>query len=313
MKICIPIEVKPLGGVYTFLDGFVRYLEENGIAITGRPSGCDALFVNSWLVPARWVWWAKLTNPKLKVVQRIDGSARDYGREGPWDKMQGKVNLLCDLTIFQSQYSRHATREKYPVIGQDGPVIYNPVDLERFSPEGEALERGPGLNLAFVSFSPNPMKGAPEMLAMAGQNPDITFQCAGPMRADQDLPNLRALGVLPRAELPRLLRACDALLFLSRNEACPNVVLEAMACGLPVFYHDSGGTPELVGDCGATVEASSFRAVLAEARGRLPELGRAARQRVMEHNAPDVIFAQYLDAIRGAMRGKLPAPWKVLP
>ena len=32
------------------------------------------------------------------------------------------------------------------------------------------------------------------------------------------------------------------------NDPCPNVVLEAMACGLPVVHAASGGTVELVGD-----------------------------------------------------------------
>jgi glycosyltransferase involved in cell wall biosynthesis len=34
-------------------------------------------------------------------------------------------------------------------------------------------------------------------------------------------------------------------LFPSEKEACPNTVVEALACGLPVLYHDSGGTREL--------------------------------------------------------------------
>jgi glycosyltransferase involved in cell wall biosynthesis len=34
---------------------------------------------------------------------------------------------------------------------------------------------------------------------------------------------------------------------LKQNDPCPNVVLEALSCGLPVLYSASGGVPELVG------------------------------------------------------------------
>ena len=44
------------------------------------------------------------------------------------------------------------------------------------------------------------------------------------------------------------MQSADILLHTKYNDPCPTVVLEAMACGLPVVYSASGGTPELVGD-----------------------------------------------------------------
>ena len=46
----------------------------------------------------------------------------------------GARQPVADVTIFQSEYSRYSTREKYHVVAQDGPVIWNPVDLDAFDP-----------------------------------------------------------------------------------------------------------------------------------------------------------------------------------
>ncbi len=47
-----------------------------------------------------------------------------------------------------------------------------------------------------------------------------------------------------------LLREHDAYLAPSRDDPCSNALLEALACGLPAAYLDSGGHPELVGEGG---------------------------------------------------------------
>lgn len=55
------------------------------------------------------------------------------------------------------------------------------------------------------------------------------------------------VGELPPEELARWYAASDVLLLTSWREGRPNVVLEALACGLPVLATDAGGTRELLG------------------------------------------------------------------
>jgi glycosyltransferase involved in cell wall biosynthesis len=70
-------------------------------------------------------------------------------------------------------------------------------------------------------------------------------------------PLLRGLGLAGRVdfsgrysqrEAPALFRRGYLLLHTKVLDPCPSVVIEAMACGLPVVYPRSGGTVELVGD-----------------------------------------------------------------
>ena len=52
MKLCIPIEVKPEGGMYTFIGYLKAWLTRRGIAHTSSlDEDYDVLFANSWVVP----------------------------------------------------------------------------------------------------------------------------------------------------------------------------------------------------------------------------------------------------------------------
>lgn len=59
---------------------------------------------------------------------------------------------------------------------------------------------------------------------------------------------IRILGWLPRAEVLDTYRASDCLVNPSIGEGMPNVVLEAMACGLPVIASRVAGNDTLVAD-----------------------------------------------------------------
>jgi len=66
---------------------------------------------------------------------------------------------------------------------------------------------------------------------------------------------VRVLGELGRQEVALWMNAADALVLPSRNEGCPNVVLEALSCGTPVVASRVGAVPELInGTCGIQVE-----------------------------------------------------------
>jgi glycosyltransferase involved in cell wall biosynthesis len=61
---------------------------------------------------------------------------------------------------------------------------------------------------------------------------------------------IRAVGAVDSNAVADLLRAHDLYLAPSRDDPCSNALLEALACGLPAVYLDSGGHPELVGEGG---------------------------------------------------------------
>jgi glycosyltransferase involved in cell wall biosynthesis len=55
-------------------------------------------------------------------------------------------------------------------------------------------------------------------------------------------------------DVPVWMAAADLVTLPSYMEGCPNVVLEALACGRPVVATDVGGIPEIMsGDCGCLV------------------------------------------------------------
>ena len=162
MKICIPIKIKKEGGAYTFLNNLINYLDKNGISYSSKIEGDeDVLFANSWIVPYNLIRRAKKKNSKLKVLHRIDGSAQDYGRRDDADKKQSQVNTLADVTIFQSNYGKYATMQKYPVIKNDGVVIYNPVDIDTFSPLGERVDFPYKIKICCATFSTNKKRTKP--------------------------------------------------------------------------------------------------------------------------------------------------------
>lgn len=86
----------------------------------------------------------------------------------------------------------------------------------------------------------------------------------------------------------------------SSGEAFPNVVGEAMSCGVPCVVTDVGDSAAVVGDSGVTVPPRDpqaladgiSRLIVLGAAGRA-DLGARARQRTIDHFSLDAVVRQY--------------------
>ena len=100
--------------------------------------------------------------------------------------------------------------------------------------------------------------------------------------------------------LARLLASADALVHAGAQETFGMIVIEAMACGLPVVGVRGGAVPELVDDSvGALADAGDIRSIADAIDGLyerdLAQLGKQARVRVERQFAWSSTFARQLD------------------
>lgn len=91
-----------------------------------------------------------------------------------------------------------------------------------------------------------------------------------------------------------------ATLCSSRGEGFPNVVGEAMACGIPCVVSDVGDSADIVGDTGVVIPPSNVGALvsgwdtlLSEGDERMRERGSMARARVVAHYSLRNVVCEY--------------------
>ena len=103
-----------------------------------------------------------------------------------------------------------------------------------------------------------------------------------------------------REDIPRLAAALDIASSSSIGEGFPNVIGEAMACGVPCVVTDVGDSAKIVGDTGHVVlprNPEAFAAALNELLYLSPQarmnLGQQARLRIKENYSLGSIVKQY--------------------
>jgi glycosyltransferase involved in cell wall biosynthesis len=162
-------------------------------------------------------------------------------------------------------------------------VIYNGVDLSLFYPAPRRIAGA--VNIGFISNlverkRPGWLVRAAGQLAREGLNIKVLlagndFSGGAKAKELQDLAGREGITgrynyIGPRSDVPDVLRSLDILVLPSERdkEAFPRIVVEAMACGVPVLATAVAGVPEAVvdGETGLLVDPDDFDGFVAALR-----------------------------------------------
>jgi glycosyltransferase involved in cell wall biosynthesis len=249
----------PAGGGHQFLRALLGELARRGLEVElNRVSaGTQSCVFNSFNFDIGRL--RRFARSDCRMVHRVDGPIGVYrGFDDGTDGLIAAMNdELADATIVQSHYSL----EKHRELGlrlESPVVIVNAVDPAIFHPPANRTPIGSRrIRVIASSWSDNVRKGA-DTLAWLDEHLDheryeLTF--VGRRHALQPFERIALLGPATSDEVARLLREHDVYLAPSWDDPCSNALLEALACGLPALYRESGGHPELVGEAGLPFSA----------------------------------------------------------
>jgi len=247
----------PCGGGHQFLTGLIEEFKKSGLIVENNKISAKtkACLFNSFNFDCSRLRY--LRRPKVRMIHRVDGPIMIYrGRDDGTDRMIFSMNQeFADATVFQSDYSM----TKHLEMGMEfkNPlVIRNTVSRRIFNSEGRvSFSKNRKIKILAASWSDNMNKGFNIYRWLETRLDRDRFEFTFVGRSNITFKHIQMLKPMPSEELAAVMRGHDIFLSGSKYESCPNVVLEALSCGMPVIFHNSGGTPEVVGGAGYGFES----------------------------------------------------------
>jgi L-malate glycosyltransferase len=156
-----------------------------------------------------------------------------YQQEYPWIYKKIRViPMAIDLSVFKL-LERDCLRRQYGFKESDKVVMY----LGRI-----AKEKNLGFLLRSFQFV---LKSLPESeLVFVGDGKDINN--LQQLTKDLQLTRVQFMGAQEPNKVPEILNCADVLVLCSISEGSPNVVKEALACGVPVVSTSVGDLPTII-------------------------------------------------------------------
>lgn len=306
----VPAMDEPCGG------GIVK-LQRLATIFPNRRWRFNVLYLVSSRLPVRSDAVLRLAaRRRIPVVWNQNGVAYPAWHGSGWERTNEPLRrgmAAAAHVVYQSEFCKTSADRFLGPASVPWDVLHNAVDTARFAPSPPGTPR-PRLTILVGGTQDvaHRLHVALEALAVVRRRrSDVTMLVTGRLHWGSGEAQARAetaalvaklrlddhvrwIGAYTQAAAPELYRSADLLLHAKYNDPSPGLVVEAMACGLPVVYSATGGVVELVGkDAGIGVpsELSWDREVppdpvamadaVLEVAARRREFAEAARERAV--------------------------------
>ena len=267
-RLCLASPIEGIAGPANFQRRLASGLEARGYGLAyglaDRPY--DAVLVSGGT--RRLSGLRAVGSAGIPIVQRLDGINWIHRRRrtGWRHFLRAEVNnwllratrRLADRIVYQSEFVRGWWERAHGAAAVPTTVIHNGVPLDIYRPDGASAPRRQGVRVlvlearlaggyeigldwavALVSRLRQELPAGVELAVAGDVAPSVQQRWLGEP--------ITWLGRVAPDDVPALLRSADLLFASDLNPACPNSVIEAMACGRPILGFDTGAMLEVVG------------------------------------------------------------------
>lgn len=277
IRICVIPNVRGVGGMVSFKQKFCAGLRARGVEI------CEDLMDEPYQAVLLIGGTRQLSALRrarrrgARIVQRLNGInwLHRRWRTGLRHALRAEVNnlllaftrrFLANRIVYQSEFARGWWEEWYGAVPAPATVIHNGVDLSLYTPEGPHQRPADRFRLLLVEGNLQGgyeigLETAMRLAEGLSRRQPVELMIVGQIQAAQRQAiqartrvSILWAGRVSPERIPELDRSAHLLYAADLNAACPNSVIEAMACGLPVLAFATGALPELVrGEAGRLV------------------------------------------------------------